>query len=188
LNILQLLPAINHLCITFKQCRQVRKDVAMTTITNMEPHRQTRNWHSELIPEGANTVQLELSDGHKFDLTQVRINRSFVFGLLEDNFTWSLIRLNHVLALRFQTQDPEVSLGASWTRKTAGELLTSLALPAPATLWFQREPKKKVGLVVLGATRGLVATDSCFLPFVPLQAISCLEISSSQPRRKEIIQ
>jgi Ni,Fe-hydrogenase III component G len=188
LNILQLLPAINHLCITFKQCRQVRKDVAMTTITNLEPHRQTRHRHPELIPEGANTVQLELSDGHKFDLTQVRINRSFVFGLLEDNFTWSLIRLNQVVALRFQTQDPEVSLGVSWTRKTAGELLTSLALPAPATLWFQREPKKKVGLVVLGATRGLVATDSHSLPFVPLQAICSLEIAPHQPNRKEYIQ
>ena len=187
MNFLHHLPAINHLCITFKQCWQVRKDVAMTTLTNQEPHHQTRHWHSDLIPEGANTVQLELADGHKFDLNQVRINRSFVFGLLEDNFTWSLIRLNHVLALRFQTQDPEVSLRVSWTRKTAGELLTSLDLPAPATLWLQREPQKKVGLVVLGATRGLVATDSHLLPFVPLQAISCLEISSSQPKRKEFI-
>ena len=166
----------------------MRKDVAMTTITNLEPHYQSHPWQSELIPEGANCLQLELSDGHKFDLTQVRINRSFVFGLLEDNFTWSLIRLNQVVALRFQTPDPEVSLGVSWTRKTAGELLALLALPAPATLWFQREPKKKVGLVVLGATRGLVATDSHLLPFVPLQAISCLEISSSQPKRKEFIQ
>jgi hypothetical protein len=188
LNILQLLPAINHLCITFKQCRQVRKDVAMTTLTNQEPHHQTRHWQSELIPEGANTVQLELSDGHKFDLTQVRINRSFVFGLLEDNLTWSLIRLNHVLSLRFQTQAPEASPVVSWTRKTAGELLASLDLPAPATLWLQREPKKKVGLVVLGATRGLVATDSHLLPFVPLQAICCLEISPHQPNRKEYIQ
>jgi hypothetical protein len=177
LNILQLLPAINHLCITFKQCRQVRKDVAMTTITNLEPHRQTRHRHPELIPEGANCIQLELSDGHILDLTQVRINRSFVFGLLEDNLTWSLIRLDHVLSLSFQTQAPESSPVVSWTRKTAGELLASLDLPAPATLWLQREPRKKVGLVLLGATRGLVATDSHSLPFVPLQAICCLEIS-----------
>ena len=188
MNILQLLPAINHLCITFKQCRQVRKDIAMSTITNLEPHHQTRHWQSELIPEGANCIQLELSDGHKLDLTQVRINRSFVFGLLEDNLTWSLIRLNHVLSLRFQTQAPEASPVVSWTRKTAGELLASLDLPAPATLWLQREPKKKVGLVVLGATRGLVATDSHLLPFVPLQAICCLEISPHQPNRKEYIQ
>jgi hypothetical protein len=187
LNFLHHLPAINHLCITFKQCRQVRKDVAMTSITNLEPHHQTRHWHSELIPEGANTVQLELADGHKFDLNQVRINRSFVFGLLEDNLTWSLIRLDHVLSLSFQTRAPESSPVVSWTRKTAGELLASLDLPAQANLWLQREPQKKVGLVVLGATRGLVATDSHLLPFVPLQAISCLEISSSQPKRKEFI-
>jgi hypothetical protein len=187
LNIVQLLPAINHLCKTFKQCWQVRKDVAMTTLTNQEPHHQTRHWHSEFIPEGANTVQLELADGHKFDLTQVRINRSFVFGLLEDNLTWSLIRLDHVLSLSFQTQAPESSPVVSWTRKTAGELLASLDLPAPATLWFQREPLKKVGLVVLGPTRGLLATDSHSLPFVPLQAICCLEISPRQPNRKEYI-
>ena len=188
MNILQLLPAINHLCITFKQCRQVRKDVAMTTLTNQEPHHQTRQRHSDLIPEAANCLQLELADGHKFDLNQVRINRSFVFGLLEDNLTWSLVRLNHVLALRFQTQAPEISPVVSWTRKTASELLASVTLPAPANLWCQKEPRKKVGLVVLGATRGLVATNSHVLPFVPLQAISHLEISPSQLNRKEYIQ
>jgi hypothetical protein len=166
----------------------VRKDVAMTTLTNHEPHYQSHPWQSELIPEGANCLQLELSDGHKFDLTQVRINRSFVFGLLEDNLTWSLIRLDHVLALRFQTQDPPASPVVSWTRKTAGELLASLDLPAPATLWLQRQPQKKVGLVLLGATRGLVSTDSHSMPFLPLQAISCLEISPHQPNRKEYIQ
>lgn len=166
----------------------MRKDVAMTTLTNHEPHYQSRHWQSELIPEGANCLQLELTDGHKFDLTQVKINRSFVFGLLEDNLTWSLVRLNDVLALRFQTQAPEISPVVSWTRKTASELLASVALPAPANLWCQKEPRKKVGLVVLGATRGLVATNSHVLPFVPLQAISHLEISPSQPNRKEYIQ
>jgi len=159
----------------------VRKDVAMNMLNNHEPHYQTRHWQSVLVPEGANCLQLELRDGHKFDLSQVRINRSFVFGLLEDNLTWSLVRLNHVLALRFQTQAPEISPVVTWTRKTAGELLASLALPAEANLWFQKEPSKKVGLVVLGATRGLVATNGHLLPFVPLQAISCLEISPSQP-------
>ena len=166
----------------------MRKDVAMTALTNHETHYQTRHWQLELIPEAANCLQLELSDGHKFDLTQVRINRSFVFGLLEDNLTWSLVRLNQVLALRFQTQAPEISPLVTWTRKTAGELLASLPLPAEANLWFQPEPDKKVGLVVLGATRGLIATNSHLLPFVPLQAISCLEICPSQPNRKEYIQ
>ena len=165
----------------------MRKDVAMTTLTNQETHNQTRHWQLELIPEGANCLQLELSDGHKFDLTQVRINRSFVFGLLEDNLTWSLVRLNQVLALRFQTQAPETSPLVTWTRKTAGELLASLSLPAEANLWFQLEPDRKVALVVLGATRGLIATNSHLLPFVPLQAISCLEICPSQPNRKEYI-
>ena len=163
----------------------MRKDVAMTTLTNKETHYQTRHWQSELIPEAANCLRLEISDGHKFDLTQVRINRSFVFGLLEDKLTWSLVRLNHVLALRFQIQAPEISPVVTWTRKTAGELLASFALPAEANLWFQTEPRKKVGLVVVGVTRGLVATNSHVLPFVPLQSISCLEISSSQPNRKE---
>jgi hypothetical protein len=160
----------------------------MTSLTNLEPRYQTRHWQSELIPEGANCIQLELSAGHKFDLTQVKINRSFVFGLLEDNLTWSLVRLSHVLSLRFQTQAQEKSPVVTWTRKTAGEILASLALPAEANLWFQKEPDKKVGLVVLGATRGLVATNSHVFPFVPLQAISCLEISPSQLNRKENIQ
>jgi hypothetical protein len=155
----------------------VRNDVAMTTLTNHEPHFQTRQLQSDLIPEGATCLQLELADGLTRELTQVRISRSFAFGLLEDKSTWSLIQLSHVLALKFQRQDPEASPAVIWTRKSAGELLALLPLPAPANLWFQKEPHKKVGLVVLGVTRGLVATDSALLAFVPLQAISSLEIS-----------
>jgi hypothetical protein len=131
-----------------------------------------------LIPEGANRLQLELASGPTRELTEVSINRSFVFGLLEDKLTWCLIPLNQVLAIKFQTQNLEASTVVTWTRKTASELLASLPLPAPATIWFQKEPCKKVGLVLLGATRGLVATDNHFLPFVPMQAISYLEIST----------
>lgn len=149
----------------------------MTTLTNYETHCQTRQRHSELIPKGANGLQLDLVDGLTRELTQVRMSRSFVFGLLEDQMTWSLIRLDHVLALRFLIQNSEVSPALIWTRKTASELLASLELPAPAHVWFRKGSQKKVGLGVLGATRGLVATDSYLRPFIPIQAISYLEIS-----------
>ena len=151
----------------------------MTTLTNYEPHLRTRWRYSDLIPETANGLQLDLFDGLTRELTQVRISRSFVFGLLEDQLTWSLIRLDHVLALRFQIHNPEVSPAVVWTRKTESELLALLDLPAPATACFRNGPQKKVGLVVLGATRGLVATNSQLLPYFPLRAISYLEISPS---------
>jgi hypothetical protein len=150
----------------------------MTTLTNFEPKLQARPRKPLLIPEGANGLQLELSNGPTRELTEVKINRSFVFGLLEDKQTWCLIPLNQVLAIKFQTQNLETSSAVTWTRKTASELLASLPLPASATLRFQKEPGKKAGLVVLGATRGLVATDNHLMPFVPLQAISYLEIST----------
>jgi hypothetical protein len=155
----------------------VRNDVAMTTLTKYEPQSKTRPRKPLLIPESSNCLQLELSNGITRELTEVRINRSFVFGLLEDKKSWCLISLNHVLAIKFQTQNLEASAAITWTRKTASELLASLPLPAPATIWLQKESGKKVGLVVLGATRGLIATDNNFWPFVPMQAISYLEIS-----------
>ena len=157
----------------------MRNDVAMTTLTNYEPQLQTRHRPSPLIPVGANCLQVELANGLTRELTQVRISRSFVFGLLEDKMSWSLIRLNQVMALRFQTQTPDCSAAISWTRKAAGELLSLLSLPAPAIICFQNDPRKKVCLVVLGVTKGLVATDSYQLPMIPLQAISYLEISPS---------
>jgi len=40
-------------------------------------------------------------------------------------------------------------------------------------------------LVMLGATRGLVATDSYRLPLIPLQALSYLEISPSAYSRSD---
>jgi hypothetical protein len=162
----------------------VRNDVAMTTLTNYESHRGTRK--SNLIPEGANSLQIELADGLTRELTLVRINRSFVFGLLEDSASWCLIRLNQVLGIRFQTQDLCLSPAITWTRKAAGELVSLLSLPAPATICFQNEPKEKVRLVVLGATRGLLATDSHLRAFVPLQAISYLEISPAHSTGRNI--
>ncbi len=163
----------------------MRHDVAMTALTNFEPQMQTRYRPSPLIPEGANCLQLELANGLTRELTQARISRSFVFGLLEDNMSWSLIRLNQVLALRFQTKTEDFLAPLTWTRKAAGELIGLLDLPAPATICFQNTPSKKVSLVVLGATRGLVATDSFLLPLIPLQAISYLEISPSAFTRKD---
>jgi hypothetical protein len=156
----------------------MRNDVAMTTLfTNYEPQVRNRDRHSPLIPDGANCLQVELANGLSRELTQVRISRSFVFGLLEDKMSWSLIRLNQVMALSFQTHTLDSSAAITWTRKAAWELIGLLDLPAPATICFQNTPSKKVRLVVLGATRGLVATDSYQLPLIPLQAISYLEIS-----------
>jgi len=163
----------------------VRNDVGMTTLTNYEPQLQTRHRPSPLIPVGANCLQVELANGLTRELTQVRISRSFVFGLLEDEFSWSLIRLNQVMALRFQTHTSDSSAAITWTRKAAGELLAFLSLPAPATICFQNDPRKKLSLVVLGAARGLVATDSYQLPLIPLQAISYLEVSPSAINRTE---
>jgi hypothetical protein len=157
----------------------MRNDVAMTTLSNCEPHVRNRDIHSPPIPVGANYLQVELANGPTRELTQVRISRSFVFGLLEDKLSWSLIRLSQVLALRFQTQTEDSSAVITWTRKAAGELLALLSFPAPATICFQSDPRKKVSLVVLGATRGLVVTDGYQLPLVPLQAISYLEITQS---------
>ena len=157
----------------------------MTTLINYEPQVRNRPRQSPLIPEGANFLQVELANSLTRELTQVRISRSFVFGLLEDKMSWSLIRLNQVMALRFQTHTPDSSAAIIWTRKDAGELLGLIPLPAPAIICFQNDPRKKVSLVVLGVTKGLVATDSYQLPLIPLQAISYLEISPSAINRTE---
>ena len=163
----------------------MRNDVAMTTLTKYEHQIQTRHRPLPLIPEGSNCLRVELANGITRELTQVRISQSFVFGLLEDKLTWSLIRLNQVLALRFQNQTHEPSAPVNFSRKSAGELFGLVPLPAPATLHLQNEHRKKVSLVVLGITRGLVATDSYLLPFIPLQAISYLEISPAAFNRKD---
>ena len=157
----------------------------MTTLTNFEPEVRNHHVHSPLVPIGANCLQVELANGLTRELTQVRISRSFVFGLLEDKKSWSLIRLNQVMSLRFQTHTPDCSAEITWTRKAAGEMLGLIPLPAPATICFQYDPRKKVSLVVLGATRGLVATDSYRMPMIPLQAISYLEITPSVINRTE---
>ena len=148
----------------------------MKTLTRCEPLQRTRQSPLALIPDAANCIHLELADGCNRELTQVRINRSFVFGLLEDSRSWGLIRLSHISALKFQTQNQDTLAQVAWTRKCAGELLSLLPLPAPAIICLQNKPGNKVPVVVLGVTRGLIATDSHQIPWVPIQAISYLEI------------
>jgi hypothetical protein len=125
--------------------------------------------------ESANSLRIELADGLTRELTQVSIGRLFVFGLLEDKQSWCFIRLSSVLGINFQTTEPTSSL-VSWTRKSAGELITSLNLPAAANICFREHPGGKVGLTVLGVTKGLVVTDHYLLQCVPFPAISYLEL------------
>lgn len=153
----------------------MRNDVGMTTLASYASQAQTTP--TSFIPEGVNMLQLEQPDCIKREITHVRINRSFVLGLLEDSSSWCLIRLNNILCFRFQTQELVFSPPISWTRKAAGELIASLQLPAQARIHFQ-ESREIVDAALLGATRGLIATDSQFYPFVPIQAISYIEISA----------
>jgi hypothetical protein len=157
----------------------VRNDVAMTTIANFGIWQQDLRNRPPLIPDGANSLQLDLVEGFTRELTMAKIGRFFVFGLAEDRLSWCLFRLSGVLALRFQAQFTDPAPAVTWTRKAAGELISSLSLPAPATIGFQKPPNRKVDLVVLGATKSLLATDSFQMPFIPLQAISYLEISNN---------
>ena len=156
----------------------MRNDVAMTTIANFATWQQGLG-NQTPIPEGANSLQLDLDDGFTRELTMAKIGRFFVFGLAEDQLSWCLFRLSSVLALKFQAQFTDPAPAVTWTRKAAGELIASLGLPAPATIGFLKQPIRKVDLVVLGATKSLLATDSFQMPFIPLQAISYLEISNN---------
>jgi hypothetical protein len=150
----------------------------MTTIADLTSWAADQNASSPLAPKGASSLKLDLVEGITRELTMVRIGRIFVFGLAEDQLSWCLIRLSSVIALRFQDQSTPFASSVAWTRKAAGELISLLDLPAPATIGFREQPLKKVDVVLVGATRSIIATDSPLMPFVPLQAISYLQISS----------
>lgn len=157
----------------------MRNDVAMRTSTYLSTSLHEPLNQASLIPAGANCLQLELTEGVIRELTEVLIGRYFVFGLAEDQQSWCLVRLSSALALRFQTNPTQPSPQVTWTRKAPGELISSLSLPAKASLAFREQVNKKVDLVVLGASRSLLATDSYQIPIIPIQAISRLEISSN---------
>jgi len=150
----------------------------MTTIADLTSWATDHNTSSPLMPQGACSLQLDLVEGITRELTMVKIGRIFVFGLAEDQLSWCLIRLSSAIALRFQDQSTHFASSIDWTQKAAGELISSLGLPAPATIGFREQPLKKVDVVLVGATRSIIATDSPLMPFVPLQAISYLQISS----------
>jgi hypothetical protein len=157
----------------------VRNDVAMRSSTYLSTSLHEPFHQASLIPEGANCLQLEMIDGVTRELTEVLIGRYFVFGLAEDQQSWCLVRLGSVSALRFQSDLSQPSPQVTWTRKAPAELISSLTLPAIASISFREQPRKNVDVVLLGASRSLLATDSHQVPFIPIQAISRLEISSN---------
>ena len=141
----------------------------MTTLTATKPQ--------QLIPPGASQIQLELANMPIRQLSHVLLGRSFVFGCLEDNLSWCLIRNSFVRSISFSINQSSSNPQVSWTRKTAGELLASLDLPASAYLQFREQPETTVQLVVSGVSRGFIATDSYRHPHIPLAAISYLELA-----------
>ena len=142
----------------------------MTTLDATKPQ--------QLIPPGASQIQLELTNMPIRQLSHVLLGRSFVFGCLEDNLSWCLIRNSFIRSFSFSNSQSLPSSQVSWTRKTAGELLASLDLPASAYLQFREKPETTEQLVVSGVTRGIIATDSYRNPHIPLAAISYLELAS----------
>jgi hypothetical protein len=133
---------------------------------------------SQVIPSGATRVQLELTQMPTRELSEVRLGRTFVFGLLEDNLSWCLIRMSSIRSINFLQDQSRAQSPVHWTRKTAGEFLASLDLPACGILRYRDDPSLTQQLVVVAATKGLIATDSYQQPYIPLAAISYLELKA----------
>ena len=148
----------------------MRHYVAMTALTAAKL--------PQLIPPGSSQIQVELAQMPIRELSQVRLGRTFVFGLLEDNSSWCLIRLSSIRSINFLQNQSLVESQVHWTTKTAGELLTNLQLPACAIVQFREKPGLTQQLVFLGLAKGLVATDSYQQPYIPLAAISYLELKA----------
>jgi hypothetical protein len=147
----------------------VRNDVAMTVLT---PERL-----SQVIPPGTSQIQVDLRQMPTRVLSHVRIGRTFVFGLLEDNLSWCLIRLSAIRSVTFLLDQSLSESQVHWTTKTAGELVSNLELPARGIIQFREQPKRTQQIIVLGLARGFIATDCYRHQHIPLSAISYLELT-----------
>ena len=150
----------------------MRNDVAMTTLTATKL--------PQLIPAGTSHIQVELVQMPTRELSQVSLGRTFAFGLLEDNSSWCLIRMSSIRSLVFLEKPSGGEPQVRWSRKTAGELLANLELPASGKLQYRDQPGLTERVVVLSVSRGFIAIDGYRQQHIPLAAISYLEITGSQ--------
>ena len=150
----------------------MRNDVAMTSPTATKL--------PQLIPAWTSHIQVELVQMPTRELSQVSLGRTFAFGLLEDNSSWCLIRMSSIRSLVFLGNPSGSETQVRWSRKTAGELLSNLQLPANGKLQFRDQSGLTEQIVILGLSRGFIATDSHKQKHIPLAAISYLEITRSQ--------
>ncbi len=149
----------------------MRNDVAMTAFTATKP--------PQLIPAGTSHVQVELVQMPTRELSQVSLGRTFAFGLLEDNSSWCLIRMSSIRSLVFLEKPSRGEPQVRWSRKTAGELLSNLELPASGKLQYRDQPGLTERVVVLSVSRGFIAIDGYQPQHRPLAAICYLEIAGS---------
>jgi hypothetical protein len=133
----------------------------------------------QLIPAETSHVQVELVQMPTRELSHVSLGRTFAFGLLEDNLSWCLIRMSSIRSLVFLEKPSGGEHQVRWSRKTAGELVSNLELPASGKLQFRDQPGLNEQVVVLGVSRGFIAIDGDKQKHIPLAAICYLEITAT---------
>jgi len=124
-----------------------------------------------------NQLRLVDFDGLAREITNVKIGRDFVLGVLEDGQTKLYIRKNFLRSLEFQVSESEDSAELQWSRKALGEQLASEGFPARAQLRYAEPVGSRQAFLALGCIRSLLMTDAHQSPLIPVAAISYLELA-----------
>lgn len=129
------------------------------------------------FPPNANSLRLVLLDGTAREITQVKIGRDFVCGLLEDGKSLGFLRKTHICTMEFYTDQNQKQARITWTRQAIGELLPSSYFPTSALVQFRHDVGKPQRVPLLGAARGFLVTDYIQNPVIPIASLSYLELN-----------
>lgn len=147
----------------------------MKSITAMELQESSFSHLGSKI-SGCNLVRLQLLNGACRELTNPRLGRDFLAGVLEDGGSFGVFKRSILRSAEFVFQPELSSQLMHYSRGAIGELLARQSFPAQAKLGYlePESPVQKIRLI--GVARGFLFTDYHQNPAIPIASLGSIEL------------
>jgi hypothetical protein len=145
--------------------------------TNLELHKYSSpasGFRSVAPP--INVLRVHLPDGTIRDLTHPLLSPDFVSGVMEDSMTRAFFRKSSIKTVEFFYDDQKDLPELRFTKKTLGEQLLEIQLPARSRLRYSNPATPLQFVEVVGLYGGFLVTGPSKNVAIPISALAQIEI------------
>jgi hypothetical protein len=151
------------------------ENLQMKSMTAMELQ-ESSSIHLGSRITNCNLVRLQLLGGSCRELTNPKLGREFLAGILEDGKSLGVFRRSILRSVEFVLQPEHSSQQMQYTRGAIGELLIGQLFPLQAKVGYLEPdlPMQKIRLI--GVARGFLFTEYHQNPAIPIASLGLIEL------------